>query len=255
MYDNLLKQCGLRRLGKYLLQYRTEGEIKNILTRDIPAGECAFKTFNPRPRIIDAGAHIGVMTVHFKNQYPNARITSFEPNPNTFKHLVDNIEGNGFRDVEAVNAALSDTVGETILLGNPDEETRGNSIASHWGRDISEKGAMRVKTLKLSDYLFEPIDFLKLDVEGVEMRVLEECGDKIRYVRELELEVHETIGCGFTAGDIMFFLVKHGFEIKHQSTRDISSTLPPVWQKWATKNNPRLTIIRATNANTVRVAP
>jgi FkbM family methyltransferase len=247
MYDKLLKQSNLRRLGKYLLQYRTQGEIHNVIKRDIPGGECTFKSFNPRPRIIDAGAHIGVMTLHLKSQHPNAIITSFEPNPNTFKHLMDNIEGNGLRDVTAINAALSDKEGETTLLGNPDEETRGNSIAEHWGRDAGEAGAMRVKTVRLSDYISEPVDFLKLDVEGVEMNVLRECGEKIRNVKEMELEVHETSGCGFTVSDVLEFLVHHGFKIERSSTREISSTLPPMWKKWASENKPKLTIIRAIN--------
>lgn len=243
----------LRRLGRYLLQFRTDREIKNILTRDIPSGECTFKTYNPAPRIIDAGAHIGVMTLHFKNQYPNARITAFEPNPNTFKHLVDNIEGNGLRDVEAVNAALSDTEGETVLLGNPDEETRGNSIAAHWGRDVDEKGTMKVKTVKLSDYLGEKVDFLKLDVEGVEYQVLKECGDKLRNIQTIELEVHETLDCGFEITDITSILIKNGFTIEWQRTREITQSLPQIWQMWARAKQPKLTLIRAVNKHNIYV--
>jgi FkbM family methyltransferase len=239
----------MQRVGRYLLSYRTDAEIRNVLTRDIPSGECTFFTPKISPRIIDAGAHIGVMTLHFKHQYPNARITSFEPNPNTFGYLMSNIEGNGLRDVEAVNAALSDKEGHAILRGSEDEETRGNSIAEHWGkRDGAKVGEMHVKTVTLSSYLDETVDFLKLDVEGVEMEVLRECGDKIRNVREIELEVHETVGCGFSASDVRQHLVKHGFVIKSEKSREIAMTLPQKWLAWALRNQPRLTVIRAFNA-------
>lgn len=231
-----------------MLTYRTEAEIVNVLTRDIPAGECVFRTLNPAPVIIDAGAHIGVMTLHFKTQYPNARITSFEPNPHTFKYLESNIEGNGLRHTTAVNAALSDEAGEAILFGAEHEETRGNSISADWGkRPSGDTGEMKVKTVLLSSYLDEEVDFLKLDVEGVEMKVLKECGDKIRNVKELELEVHETQGCGFTVGDIRQHLIGHGFLIKHEKTRVITMTLPEKWRDWAFRNQPTLTVIRAIN--------
>ena len=37
------------------------------------------------PRIIDAGAHIGLASLYFAKTYPTAKILSLEPNPSLLK--------------------------------------------------------------------------------------------------------------------------------------------------------------------------
>ena len=67
-------------------------------------GHYGFSLEDEPEVIVDAGAHIGLVTVLFANLYPNYRIISIEPDLNNFKLLCANTEGYG--NVMKVNAAL-----------------------------------------------------------------------------------------------------------------------------------------------------
>ena len=248
---NMLKHT-LHRFGriagrKVYIDVKNPHEIQSLIKRDIPSGEGKFFSPKPAPIILDCGAHIGVMTLYFKIQYPRSKIFCFEPNVISYRKLVDNIEGNGLRDVVPINAALAETDGEAILYGAKDGETRGNSISKDWGSRGRLTTVMPTKTVRLSTYLNQKVDFLKLDVEGVEYEVLNECQGLLKNVREIELEVHETLGCGFTAYDVELLLIRNGFIIKNKKSRNITTTLPEMWHDWSRQANPNLTVIRAFN--------
>ena len=51
---------------------------------------------------------------------------------------------------------------------------------------------IRVQRKQLSEFLDERVDFLKLDLEGVETEVLEEAKDKLENVRMLFCEYHHS---------------------------------------------------------------
>ena len=226
---------------------RNRHEVKNLIQRDIPQGEGTFTCPNPAPRILDCGAHVGVMTTHLKMQHPHASIISFEPNPSSYTKLLDNIEGNGFRDITTINAALSDFDGKAVLFGAEEDETRGNSISQAWGDRNEHSTQMHTQVTRLSHFLRRPCDFLKLDVEGVEYKVLLECGAWLQNCREIELEIHITASCGFTVQDIELLLLRQGFQITAKKSRDISATLPKKWDSWTEHAKPHLTVIRAFN--------
>lgn len=167
-----------KRFGPYVINYRSEHEIQSLLY-ELSNGECDFKTKKDAPLIIDAGAHIGMMMLWFKWNYPAAEIICFEPNPETFKILTLNVEENNLEDITLVNAALSNHTGETTLYGfmnQSDADTRANSIISDWGKRGDLTTGCTVKCVQLSDYLTEPVDFLKLDIEGAEYSVLHDTG-------------------------------------------------------------------------------
>ena len=74
--------------------------------------EYGFAANTTAPLIIDCGAHIGISTLYFKKLYPQAKVIAFEPNPETFKLLELNVRQNNLRNVELVNAAVSDSTEE-----------------------------------------------------------------------------------------------------------------------------------------------
>jgi hypothetical protein len=51
-----------------------------------------------------------------------------------------------------------------------------------------------VRTVRLRDYLDQPIEFLKLDIEGAEVPVLLDCSDRLEQVEHLFVEYHSFIG-------------------------------------------------------------
>ena len=139
-----------------------------------------FDSARPNPRVLDGGGYIGMSVLYTKQAHPGARITCFEPDPEIHAVLRRNVEVNRLRDVELVQAGLAAETGSTAFL--PD--------GADGGRLVEEGGTQAVKTAQLSSYLDEPVDFLKLNIEGMELAVLEEAADLLPQVRELVLEYH-----------------------------------------------------------------
>lgn len=152
-----------------------------------------FSAATSNPVILDCGAHIGVSVLFFKKLYPHAKIIAFEPSPETFKLLQLNVKQNNLRDVELVNAAVSDRTGEIDFYVTKDTQSTW-----HWGDAAVENGwysperhnTIKVPAVKLSPYLDRRIDFLKLDIEGMEERSIREFEDKLSCVNEIRLEFH-----------------------------------------------------------------
>src|SRR5512138_3563926 len=123
-----------------------------------------FETDQPEPFILDGGSNIGMSILYFKRLYPAARIAGFEPDPEIFKILQENIESNKLQGVSIVNAGLGDETG------------RARFVADHsaGGRIITGEDSIEVTIQRLSDSITQQVDFLKLNIEGEELPVLRE---------------------------------------------------------------------------------
>jgi len=152
-----------------------------------------FNSVNQRPIIFDCGANVGMATLYFKWLYPQARITAFEAEPNTFALLQKNVQENHLGDVETHNCAIWEQNGTVPFFIDP--STPGSLLMStNQSRFSGER--IEVVARKLSDFIHEPVDCLKLDIEGAEQCVLSELvrSGKIRIVRRLVVEYHHRIG-------------------------------------------------------------
>jgi hypothetical protein len=71
-----------------------------------------------------------------------------------------------------------------------------------------------VEAVRLSEFVREEVDFLKMDIEGAEAEVLEELAeaDKLRLVREMVIEYHHHIDPGEDhLGATLRLLEQNGF--------------------------------------------
>ncbi|MGO9209648.1 MAG: FkbM family methyltransferase [Terriglobales bacterium] len=164
-----------------------------------------FKSQSTRPFILDGGANIGLITLYFKKLYPEARIIAFEPDPKIFGVLERNVHGNGFRDVDLVPRAL--------WISR--QKMRFTSEGSWWGR-MSRSGDAaneQVETVRLRDYLDRPVDLLKLDIEGAETEVLNDCAGALGMVRNLFVEYHSFAGEPQKVGGLLQLLSGAGFRL------------------------------------------
>ncbi|KPD11543.1 FkbM family methyltransferase [Phaeobacter sp. 11ANDIMAR09] len=139
------------------------------------------------PRIIDGGAHIGMAALYFKNRYPAAKILCFEPDPRNFELLTKNTAHLG-EDIEKYNLALTDD-GADYPLMRRQGQSMASSIYSRYTKINNEDGLV-IKSAKLSDFLDAPVDLLKLDIEGAEDGVLQECKHLLKNVHYLFIEFH-----------------------------------------------------------------
>ncbi|MGH2395807.1 MAG: FkbM family methyltransferase [bacterium] len=169
-----------------------------------------FDTPRPAPLILDCGSNIGMSLLYFKHVYPGARIVGFEPDPAVFLYLEENVRQNRLSHVRLVPAAVSDRVGPMALYA----DGKYSSFLSDMSSRAAPKGwaTHEVPSIRLRDYLVEPVDFLKMNIEGAEWSVLADSEDRLEYVREMVIEYHHLPGLPRTLHKILDLLHGCGFE-------------------------------------------
>lgn len=162
-----------------------------------------FDSERSDPLIIDGGSNMGMSILYFKRLYPAARIIGFEPDPNIFALLRENVSRNNLEGVTLIDAGLGKEKGTTTFVA--DSKAAGQFSSD--GRGIS------VRVDRLSDYITEPVDFLKMNIEGQELPVLEEleASNKMSHIRELVLEYHGWANGEQRLGPILSLLDRCGY--------------------------------------------
>jgi len=126
----------------------------------------------PGMQIIDIGANYGCYALSMaKLAGSNGRVWAFEPCSNTADHLQKSIETNGLDQIQLIRAALSNRQGEACLSTQDNAEL--NSLSDDNGGTDSETVPLYRLDDCMQNYNWENIDFLKLDAEGEEVRILE----------------------------------------------------------------------------------
>jgi FkbM family methyltransferase len=171
------------------------------------------------PVIIDCGSNIGLSILFFKKLYPQAQITGFEADPETFKLLDKNIKSARLGLINLVNSAVSNKEGTLDFFSSGAGETDNNMFKQ---RDNSI--VHTVPAVMLSDYIDSEVDFLKIDIEGAENLLIENLAEKNKLVliKELVMEYHHDMSNQTKSlADMLRVLEKNGF------VYEISSSLRP----------------------------
>ena len=164
----------------------------------------AFESAKPDPLIVDGGSHIGMSIVFFRLLYPQCRIIGFEPDPEIFGVLQENVERNGIRGVTVHNVALGRESGSVGFRSSRDMGSHVESTADC---------VQTVRAVRLSEFLNEPVDMLKLNIEGEELPVLEELAiaGKLATVDQMVVEYHGWPGKDDRLGLMLTLLSENGF--------------------------------------------
>ncbi len=133
----------------------------------------------PGDTVLDAGCYIGTHTIKFAQLCAPGTVLAFEPHPDICKVARANVETNGIANVQLFEKGLSDAPGGVSYAW-----ISGDNLAAS-GLDNNPKGipggpdVARARERKLSISLtsvdqlrLERLDFLKIDVEGYEIKVL-----------------------------------------------------------------------------------
>ena len=144
-----------------------------------------FESEDDEPKIIDAGANIGLSVLYFKFLYPKANIIAIEPDPIAFGYLEENIKQNVLQGVDLIKACVSDKKGkETLFLS---ENLINSSL-------FGEGKGVEVDAICLSDLLKkEQFDLVKMDIEGTEIKVFQDLLNSDLYTRSKQyiMEYHQ----------------------------------------------------------------
>jgi FkbM family methyltransferase len=166
------------------------------------------------------------MATYFSNgSIPKSRVEAFEPDPETFAVLQKNVDQNRLSDVAAHNCALWDKDGQLEFF--VDREHPGSLLMSA-NPSRSNGEAIQVPARRLSEFINGPIDFLKLDVEGAEDRILSDLvsSGKIQSIRQMMIEYHHRLGQQPSClADFLRQIEEAGFQYQfHASLWPVTST-------------------------------
>lgn len=132
--------------------------------------EVLLLTIQPGWMVFEIGAHVGYFALLLaKLVGPQGRVIAFEPFPENFGTLEENIRLNGCVNVVLEHSAVAATSGMATLRSNDSNRLTSTASLVH-GQPVSE-----VKVVSLDDYAEgqrERIDFVMMDVEGAEADVL-----------------------------------------------------------------------------------
>lgn len=183
--------------------------------QDVDEGhEYEMGDLGPSPIIIDAGAHVGVASHWFARRYPDSLILAFEANPATFDLLRQNLAANGLTSrVRPFPVAVGPRTEQVTFYATPGDNWGDAAVRQAWHDETTDR--LAVPAVALADLLSEPIDLLKLDIEGIETKAIVAAADALRRVRRIVLEFH---GSSATPGNrldrVLSTLHDAGFETR-----------------------------------------
>jgi FkbM family methyltransferase len=174
-----------------------------------------FETASPAPLIVDCGGNIGLSVLYFKHRHPRSQVICFEPDREAFAQLSRNVQNNDLQGVELHSQAVLDRQGPVSFFSDHDQRNRvGMSVS----RRLADRGMQldetRVEGVRLSAYLDRTVDFLKLDVEGAELKVLRELAgkNKLDLIQQMVVEYHyDQSNDDNSLADLLRLLEQSGF--------------------------------------------
>jgi FkbM family methyltransferase len=148
----------------------------------------------PGDTVVDVGAHIGRYTLVAAKRA--ARVVAVEPDPSNLLILRENITLNRFSNVTVVPVALSNRPGRASLFLSQSANKGMHSLEPDWSQAPSHIGiqeTVEVDCETLDSIVrtegLERVDWLKVDVEGHELAVLEGGQETLSRSRHLIIEV------------------------------------------------------------------
>lgn len=152
--------------GRAILRGRYENPERSFVERYL----------KPGMTVLDIGAHHGFYSLLASRKVgPQGAVIAFEPSPRECKKLARHLALNSCRNVRVEKIALGEIPGQADFFLVDRMETGCNSMRPPQTKHATRK--LRVYVERLDGYLqtrkIDRADFVKLDVEGGELGVLE----------------------------------------------------------------------------------
>ena len=165
--------------------------------------------------VFDLGANVGLVTYALaKATGPNGRVVCFEPDPTSLEYLRRNNERHALANVDVVEAAISDTNGVLEFFA---EGTITSGLASTRKDAVMTKSLGSViqcnsVTLKQAFEDHGIPSWIKMDIEGAEITVLEQSRDLLRETKPfLVIDTSHVVGSDTTAERVEAILQSAGY--------------------------------------------
>lgn len=146
---------------------------------------------------LDIGAHVGLYTIRLSDKART--VYAIEANPKTYEVLMRNVERNAKEDSDfrCLNVAAWDCNDVLTLVDENDKSTGGSTHCEPFDGSVSKFADVpKTQAIPLDDVLGpgDPVDLVKIDVEGAEARVLEGMRKIVMLHRPtLFIEMHDEV--------------------------------------------------------------
>jgi FkbM family methyltransferase len=184
---------------------------------DLQLFECLLR---PGMTVVDVGANQGIFTMACADLVgPAGTVIAFEPDPEMFAALRNNVTANGKSRVELHQAALSS--GEGLLTLRRSALNRGDNRLQ---AEPGGAGSVKVPVTTL-DRMLEgrPVDLVKMDVQGWEGAVLKGMNKCLKASRppQIHLEIcpYLLARAGSSFAEVHHHLADHGYELRDGDLR------------------------------------
>jgi FkbM family methyltransferase len=197
--DLLGPRLSLVDAASFLVQYRT------LFLEE----QARFESASERPLVIDCGANVGVSCLYWKRLYPAARVIAFEPDAAVFAALTENVRAFGHdASITLLQKAAWTSETELTFWSEGADAGRIATLSAVNGT------VTRVPAVRLRDFLTEPVDLLKIDIEGAETDVLLDCADRLGLVQNLSVEYHSFVDRPQRLHELLSVLAAAGFRVQ-----------------------------------------
>lgn len=165
--------------------------------------------------IVDIGGGIGDFTLFAAAGHPHARILSFEPFPESYQLLRENVALNHAENVEIFSQAIASQEGSLDFLTTPGDPLSNQTTAAS---AVSNSHPLTVSAVSLASVLHGPdlthIDLLKLDCEGAEYDILMNSPAAVlEKIDRIVMEYHDNIK-PFSHQDLVKFLSDKHYRVE-----------------------------------------
>ena len=175
--------------------------------------------------VYDVGGDQGIYTLFFASRVGDkGRVITFEPNPESHRRIVANVELNQFGNVDVRHLGLGAERGKLTFVFPEGEPARGSADARIQAQLLQEKNPQTIEIevnsldSEVAAAALPPPDLVKIDVEGLEMDVLLGMKETLRLRRpKLFIEVHgaDTESKDDNARRVVSFLLDAGYSVYH----------------------------------------
>lgn len=140
--------------------------------------------------VIDVGANVGATTIPLAKAHPNNSFFAFEPHPEVYHDLCDNVSYNLLQNVKCFNLAISNADSNDLKFFAQKNAFNFGLSSLSLNADIGEYDTISVKCRSLDSYFEEfkqPVKVIKIDVQGHELSVLLSAEKIVSHFRPLIL--------------------------------------------------------------------
>jgi len=222
--------------------YESDGFGDDLPNNAHHAGEVSFLRSLARPgmHVVEVGANTGVTAVALAKEIGDTgRLYAFEPVPEYYATLMDNLSRNGVKNVSAYRLALSNQVGRIRFY----KREEGSGITPAEGGE-----ALWVEATTVTEFLalqgISRVDLLNLDCEGSELLVLKGAEPVLeKQVPQIFCEIHHAYldELGQSVDDVVDFLRQFGYDVQLLQVEDLEAetSVATCSHIYATASRPR----------------